>query len=237
MNGATVTTPSNFSFKLPDSTTVTPITAKDASSIQTPNQSEEQTGTSIFGSGSSFSFADLAKNSAESDNDNVPFKNIGNGFSFAALAQNNSNGTPAFKSPSGGEFIGLTNGDTFNNLMKPKPVANDDGENVAEDPNYDPHYEPIIALPDEIQVSTGEESETKLFGERAKLYRYDSDNKEVSIRHAWRKHSLNLQTFSHTCISIFSGKNAVSANSKFCITLKTVHTDCCCDESKSTSWF
>lgn len=56
----------------------------------------------------------------------------------------------------------------------------DDGENHTEDANYDPHYDPIIALPDEIQVSTGEENEEKIFGERAKLYRFDSDNKEVS---------------------------------------------------------
>lgn len=52
-------------------------------------------------------------------------------------------------------------------------------ENAVDDANYDPHYEPIIELPDEIQVSTGEENEQKVFGERAKLYRYDATNKEV----------------------------------------------------------
>lgn len=56
----------------------------------------------------------------------------------------------------------------------------DDANENADDANYDPHYDPIIALPDEIQVSTGEENEVKLFGERAKLYRFDFDNKEVS---------------------------------------------------------
>lgn len=65
---------------------------------------------------------------------------------------------------------------------------NDDNENTAEDANYDPHYDPIIELPDEIQVSTGEENESKLFGERAKLYRFDSDNKEVKkIQQIWEK--------------------------------------------------
>ena len=38
------------------------------------------------------------------------------------------------------------------------------------------HFEPIIALPDEIQIVTGEEGLDVLFCERAKLYRFDSDS-------------------------------------------------------------
>ncbi|KFB38061.1 AGAP002982-PA-like protein [Anopheles sinensis] len=52
----------------------------------------------------------------------------------------------------------------------------------AGDENYDPYYAPVIQLPDEIEVRTGEEEESKLFGDRAKLYRYDSDTKEWKER-------------------------------------------------------
>ena len=38
------------------------------------------------------------------------------------------------------------------------------------------HFEPVIPLPDEIQVVTGEEGLEVLFSERAKLYRFDADS-------------------------------------------------------------
>lgn len=58
----------------------------------------------------------------------------------------------------------------------------DDNDRTTEDVNYDPHYDPIIALPDEITVTTGEEDEQKLFGDRAKLFRFDAVNKEWKER-------------------------------------------------------
>uniref|UniRef100_A0A1A9YUI2 E3 SUMO-protein ligase RanBP2 n=1 Tax=Glossina morsitans morsitans TaxID=37546 RepID=A0A1A9YUI2_GLOMM len=105
-----------------------------------------------------------------------------------------------------GEFIGLVNQDAFANFDKaaknqksngsnekniPGNTSNNsqnniegdgDNENKINAENYDPHYEPIIALPDEIVVTTGEEEESKLFGERASLYRWDSTNKEWKER-------------------------------------------------------
>jgi len=39
-----------------------------------------------------------------------------------------------------------------------------------------------VELPDEIVVTTGEENETKLYGERAKLYRYDPESKQWKER-------------------------------------------------------
>ncbi|XP_034946598.1 ranBP2-like and GRIP domain-containing protein 3 [Chelonus insularis] len=47
---------------------------------------------------------------------------------------------------------------------------------------YDPHYEPIIPLPDAIEVKTGEEDEEKVFCHRAKLYRYEDETKEWKER-------------------------------------------------------
>ena len=44
------------------------------------------------------------------------------------------------------------------------------GEN-AEDADHDPHFEPIIPLPELINVTTGEEEEEVIFKHRAKVYR------------------------------------------------------------------
>uniref|UniRef100_A0A1A9WNS8 E3 SUMO-protein ligase RanBP2 n=1 Tax=Glossina brevipalpis TaxID=37001 RepID=A0A1A9WNS8_9MUSC len=63
-------------------------------------------------------------------------------------------------------------------------IATEGGDNensFNNDENYDPHYEPIIELPEEIVVKTGEEEELKLFGERATLFRWDSTDK------AWKE--------------------------------------------------
>lgn len=39
----------------------------------------------------------------------------------------------------------------------------------------DPHFEPIVPLPDLVEVKTGEEEETAVFRYRAKLFRFDKD--------------------------------------------------------------
>lgn len=70
---------------------------------------------------------------------------------------------------------------------KQTPVKNDVNEEAgsgdeAAPEDYDPHYEPIVPLPAAIVVTTGEEDETVLFNERAKLFRYDQDLKEWKER-------------------------------------------------------
>lgn len=110
--------------------------------------------------------------------------------SFASLASQ-SNEQPAFakKNEAPGGFFGLSNTQDFRHFdggFKNTNGTNKDGDtstgSAHEDGQYDPHYEPIIALPDEVAVSTGEEDEEKLFGERGCLYRYDSDLKEWKER-------------------------------------------------------
>lgn len=39
-------------------------------------------------------------------------------------------------------------------------------------------FKPVIPLPDLVDVKTGEEDETPVFHERAKIFRYDNDKKE-----------------------------------------------------------
>ncbi|XP_042193602.1 ran-specific GTPase-activating protein [Callorhinchus milii] len=48
-------------------------------------------------------------------------------------------------------------------------------EIAAEDSNHDPHFEPIVCLPEQ-EVKTLEEDEEELFRMRAKLFRYASEN-------------------------------------------------------------
>lgn len=87
-------------------------------------------------------------------------------------------------------FFGLSKHNDFNNFKTSADQSNGNnstgggGGGDGEDSAYDPHYDPIIALPDEIVVSTGEEEEQKFFGERAKLYRFDVTNHEWKERGA-----------------------------------------------------
>ena len=55
-------------------------------------------------------------------------------------------------------------------------------ESVTESDHDGPHFEPIIPLPDKIDVKTGEEDEEVMFSHRAKLYRYVADDKQWKER-------------------------------------------------------
>lgn len=46
-----------------------------------------------------------------------------------------------------------------------------EGDEEGGEDNHDPHFEPIIPLPELVQVTTGEEEEQAVFQHRAKLYR------------------------------------------------------------------
>lgn len=80
----------------------------------------------------------------------------------------------------------------------------DSENNDANTDEYDPHYEPIIPLPEAITVTTGEEEETVLFNERTKLYRFDANVwkergvGELKILHHPQKGKLSL------CFLMFS---------------------------------
>lgn len=84
------------------------------------------------------------------------------------------------------EFVGLTNNNSFSSFQKARnkenSSINDSKEYYENDENHDPQFEPLIALPPEIVLSTGEENETKLFGDRAKLFRFDEETKEWKER-------------------------------------------------------
>lgn len=204
----TTSAASIFSFSLPTSTPTSDDSPKAlpfGSSTLNNTSIKHNDSPSLFGSNTlatslseeksksanDFSFASHAAKATDNESPDM-FKNDP-GLSFAALAQSTppsvdkSSLFTSNPNTSGG-FIGLTTRDDFSNLQVPKPGLNGsstaagDGDHVAEDATYDPHYDPIIALPDEITVSTGEEEEQKLFGDRAKLFRYDAVNKEWKER-------------------------------------------------------
>lgn len=154
---------------------------------------------STSGPTSTFSFTEAAKDLEKSKDKTAPtivpdFIQKSSDFGgFAALAASASSPEKGFlttsateNKPTGG-FFGLTvKDDIFTKLANKKndsgaDTSHNDSENVNDD-NYDPHYEPIISLPEEIKVSTGEEDEDKIFYERAKLFRYDSNTKEWKER-------------------------------------------------------
>ena len=94
------------------------------------------------------------------------------GFSFSSLAAaGNSPATPASGFGTAGEgfkFKGEGSA-VFGSAAKKEEDDNDDGE--AEEESHDPHFEPIIPLPELVDVKTGEEDEEVVFKYRAKVYR------------------------------------------------------------------
>lgn len=60
-------------------------------------------------------------------------------------------------------------------------ASRQDNDNETEDQEYDPHYEPIISLPENVDIKTGDEDEDVMFRERAKLYRFDRNT------NAWKE--------------------------------------------------
>ncbi|XP_026764469.2 E3 SUMO-protein ligase RanBP2 [Galleria mellonella] len=112
---------------------------------------------------------------------------VDNHLSFAAL----SSSGPGFQKKSdfqwegaGQQLFGATQKSSKDaDTSKSESGAGDEASATAgADEEYDPHYEPIVPLPEKIVVTTGEEDEEKLFGERCKLYRYDDKSREWKER-------------------------------------------------------
>ncbi|XP_071511872.1 E3 SUMO-protein ligase RanBP2-like [Diadema antillarum] len=136
----------------------------------------------VFGaSGGTLSFGNVAAAAKPSSSGGIfGGGDSAGGISFASLAANQSSG---FGSAFGKEASSKPF--TFANAGAPvfggaaKSTDKDD-LGVAEE-EYDPHYEPIITLPDIGTISTGEEDEDEMFRHRAKLFRYDRSAK------AWKE--------------------------------------------------
>ncbi|XP_030614512.1 E3 SUMO-protein ligase RanBP2 [Archocentrus centrarchus] len=88
----------------------------------------------------------------------------------------------------------------FGDLSKPKSPAeqeraaeSDNDSTHAEEDEDGPHFEPIVPLPDKVDVKTGEEEEEEIFCTRAKLYRFDTETKE------WKERGIgNVKILKHS---------------------------------------
>uniref|UniRef100_A0A6Q2Y8M7 E3 SUMO-protein ligase RanBP2 n=1 Tax=Esox lucius TaxID=8010 RepID=A0A6Q2Y8M7_ESOLU len=86
---------------------------------------------------------------------------------------------------------------SFTNVTKPifglanraeeeKGAESDNDSTHVEEDEDGPHFEPIVPLPDKVDVKTGEEEEEEMFCNRAKLFRFDAETKE------WKERGIGL---------------------------------------------
>nr|XP_054592033.1 E3 SUMO-protein ligase RanBP2 isoform X1 [Nothobranchius furzeri] len=74
-----------------------------------------------------------------------------------------------------------------------KAIESDNDSAHAEEDEDGPHFEPIVPLPDKVDVKTGEEEEEEMFCNRAKLYRFDTETKE------WKERGIgNVKILKHS---------------------------------------
>ncbi|CAH1780686.1 unnamed protein product [Owenia fusiformis] len=137
-----------------------------------------------FGSASSSS---AQKTEAESSTSEPPSSTKAT-FSFGKQSEPDSTTGFSFGAKEGSTGFSFSMTPTASSSMKPldlskttaKSPGGDEGYYVNDD--HDVHFEPIVPLPDKVEVKTGEEDEDILFVQRAKLFRYvDTQWKERGL--------------------------------------------------------
>lgn len=131
-----------------------------AADSTTGSQEDEDSGGGLFSKAAAgLSFADLAK------------QQPGTGFGFQGPSP--KSGQSLFSGAGTKLFQSAT--------ARRKSEAEDDGaDEVA--PSVDIHFEPVVPLPDLVELRTGEEDEEQLFCHRAKLFVFDSQLKQWKER-------------------------------------------------------
>ncbi|XP_034740454.1 E3 SUMO-protein ligase RanBP2 isoform X2 [Etheostoma cragini] len=133
-------------------------------------QPPSQTGIFTFGSKSvtGFSFADSATSTGS------VFEKVEQPFKFGDVSK------PVFG--------------VATSAAEPDRAAESDNDSTHVEEDEDgPHFEPIVPLPDKVDVKTGEEEEEEMFCNRAKLYRFDTDTKE------WKERGIgNVKILKHS---------------------------------------
>eukprot|EP00092_Neocalanus_flemingeri_P036782 GFUD01040043.1.p1 GENE.GFUD01040043.1~~GFUD01040043.1.p1 ORF type:complete len:2751 (-),score=928.30 GFUD01040043.1:212-8194(-) len=99
------------------------------------------------------------------------------GFDFTSLAENSG---PGFNTAGEGFKFAGSGSSLFGKSAK--DGDNEDDDDDAEDDGHDPHFEPIVPLPELVETKTGEEDEFVVFKHRAKVYRYCGDTKQWKER-------------------------------------------------------
>lgn len=132
-----------------------------AADSTTGGKEEESTeaGTPLFGSGGEMTFADLARQQS--------------GAGFGLQGPSPKSGQSLF-SGAGSKLFQST-------VSRRKSEGEDDGADEVVS-SEDIHFEPVVPLPDLVEVRTGEEDEEQLFCHRAKLYLFDIHTKQWKER-------------------------------------------------------
>ena len=100
--------------------------------------------------------------------------------SFQSIASSSLGNSPFGKKPtSGNSPSGFPGSGT---KLFTTPHSADRNESTTEEDHEGPHFEPIIPLPEKIDVKTGEEDEEVMFSHRAKLYRFVAEDKQWKER-------------------------------------------------------
>ncbi|XP_039708558.1 E3 SUMO-protein ligase RanBP2 isoform X1 [Pteropus medius] len=125
--------------------------------VQAQDISSQKNGSGvIFGqTGSTFTFADLAKSTGE-------------GFQFGKK-------DPNFKGFSGaGEKLFSLQSTKMADKADTSDLEKDDDAYKTEDSD-DIHFEPVVQMPEKVELVTGEEDEKVLYSQRVKLFRFDAE--------------------------------------------------------------
>ncbi|XP_062982267.1 ranBP2-like and GRIP domain-containing protein 4 isoform X3 [Elgaria multicarinata webbii] len=130
-------------------------TFEEDSPVKSHDTSSKQSSDLVFGQhGSTFTFADLAKTSGE-------------GFQFGRK-------DPNFKGFTGaGEKLFSSQG-AKTSKANTSDFEKDDEAYKTEDSD-DIHFEPVVQMPEKVELVTGEEDETVLYSQRVKLFRFDAE--------------------------------------------------------------
>uniref|UniRef100_A0A7M4FB55 E3 SUMO-protein ligase RanBP2 n=1 Tax=Crocodylus porosus TaxID=8502 RepID=A0A7M4FB55_CROPO len=125
--------------------------------IQSQGASDKPTGDLVFGQNSStFTFADLAKTTP------------GEGFQFGKK-------DPNFKGFSGaGEKLFSSQSSKVDHKANTADLEKDDDSYKTEDCD-DIHFDPVVQMPEKVELVTGEEDEKVLYSQRIKLFRFDAE--------------------------------------------------------------
>ncbi|XP_064638555.1 E3 SUMO-protein ligase RanBP2-like isoform X2 [Lineus longissimus] len=199
---AACTSPKPGTAVAPDSSTPAWLGASGATGFSMPSQSSSPGGFA-FGSNpeveekktepsaGGFKFGQTSTpKSASSLTSGFNFGSAASSFKFGSTPESSSTPptppepkTPEFKFGSSKTFAftGVTpsaGSTSMSNIRSPK--SPDDHYHSEEDDSHI-HFEPIIPLPEKIEVKTGEEDETTLFTHRAKLYRWQKEWKERGV--------------------------------------------------------
>ncbi|KAL7881174.1 hypothetical protein AOLI_G00080220 [Acnodon oligacanthus] len=104
------------------------------------------------------------------------------GFSFTDVAQTKTNLFGKPDQTHGFASVTKPGSGTGNKEENDEKCAESDDSTHVEEDEDGPHFEPIVPLPDKVDVKTGEEEEEEMFCNRAKLFRFEAETKEWKER-------------------------------------------------------